>query len=387
MMFKPRFNKLASLAMTALMVLGLAALSAPAAAAGAASIYTPYVSLSAAPGESISYDIDLLNDSDSIQTATLSYKSPGDGWKTDLTAGGHPISEVAVKPKESQSLNLSVLVPFEVAKGSYALQLNAGAFGSLNLKINVTEQGTYKTELSAEQPNMQGHTDSTFTYNLTLANRTAGKQQYALSAEPPAGWDARFSSGGNNVTAVDVEPNATSSITLTLTPSEKAAAQTYKIPVHASNSSTSADVTMEAVITGTYGIDLSTSSQVLSTNLTAGGKRTLELAVKNTGTAELTNVSLTNTAPTDWEVTFEPKTIASIKAGETVPVTATIKSSSKSLSGDYVVGLTAQAAEKSADTALRVTVKTSVLWGWIGVLIILVVLAGVYWLFRKYGRR
>jgi len=28
-----------------------------------------------------------------------------------------------------------------------------------------------------------------------------------------------------------------------------------------------------------------------------------------------------------------------------------------------------------------------VVWGWIGVLIILAVIAGVYWLFQKYGRR
>ncbi|MFC3803084.1 NEW3 domain-containing protein [Cohnella sp. GCM10012308] len=386
-MFKSRIGKWVSFAATVLVALGVFGLSAPASAAGTAKIYTPYVSLSAAPGESVTYDVDLINDSDGIQTASLSFAAPTKDWKTELTAGGHPISEIAVKPHESQTASLSVLVPFEVAKGSYALQLNAGAFGSLTLKINVAEQGTYKTELSAEQPNMEGHSDSTFTYNLTLANRTASKQQYALTAEPPAGWDARFSSGGNNVTAVDIEPNATSSITLTLTPSSKAAAQTYKIPVHAANSGTSADVTMEAVITGTYGIDLSTSNQVLSANVTAGGKRTLELSVTNTGTAELTGVSLTNTAPTDWDVTFEPKTIPSIKAGESVPVTATIHSSDKSLSGDYVVELTAQAAEKSADAAIRVTVKTSVLWGWIGVLIILVVLAGVYWLFRKYGRR
>ncbi|MFD2332223.1 NEW3 domain-containing protein [Cohnella sp. GCM10020058] len=386
-MFKPRIGKWVSFAATLLVALGVFGLSAPASAAGTAKLYTPYVSLSAAPGESVTYDVDLINDSDGIQTAALSYTAPSKDWKTNLTAGGHPISEIAVKPHESQTASLSVLVPFEVAKGSYSLELNAGAFGSLTLKINVAEQGTYKTELSAEQPNMEGHSDSTFTYNLTLANRTASKQQYALTAEPPAGWDARFSSGGNNVTAVDIEPNATSSITLTLTPSSKAEAQTYKIPVHAANSGTSADVTMEAVITGTYGIDLSTSNQVLSANVTAGGKRTLELSVTNTGTAELTGVSLTNTAPTDWDVTFEPKTIPSIKAGESVPVTATIHSSGKSLSGDYVVGLTAQAAEKSADAAIRVTVKTSVLWGWIGVLIILAVLAGVYWLFRKYGRR
>jgi len=35
----------------------------------------------------------------------------------------------------------------------------------------------------------------------------------------------------------------------------------------------------------------------------------------------------------------------------------------------------------------RITVETSMLWGLIGVLIILVVIGGIYYLIRKYGRR
>ncbi|RUS48097.1 NEW3 domain-containing protein [Cohnella sp. AR92] len=384
-MFKSIRNKISALALA--LCVGALAISASAFAAGGVKLYTPYTSLSAAPGETLSYDINLINDSDSIQTADLSYDSIGQAWKTELTAGGHPISQIAVKPNDSQSVSLNIQVPFEVNKGDYTFRLNAGTFGTLNLKINVSEQGTYKTELTAEQPNMQGHSDSTFTYNLTLSNRTASKQQYALTADTPEGWDAHFSVSGNNVTAVDVDPNGSQAITLTLTPADKATAQTYEIPIQASNSSTNAKATMQAVITGTYGLTLTTKDQRLSANVTAGGKRNLEMVVQNTGSAELTNVSLTSTAPTDWEVTFEPKTIASIKPGESVPVTATIKSSGKALSGDYVVGMTAQSSEKSSDAAIRVTVKSSVLWGWIGVVIIAIVLAGIYGLFRKYGRR
>ncbi|CAM3784168.1 NEW3 domain-containing protein [Cohnella lubricantis] len=384
-MFKSSRKIIAAVAAAALF--SLTALASTSSAATGVKLYTPYMSLSAAPGEDLSYSIDLINDTDSVQTADLSYSGLSSDWKPELTAGGHPIKQLSVKPNDSQIVNLSVQVPYEVAKGDYALNVNAGSFGSLALKINIAEQGTFKTELTAEQPNMQGHSDSKFTYNLTLSNHTAGKQQYSLAAEVPTGWDATFSSGGTNVTAVDIDPNGSSSITLTVTPAENAKADTYQIPVHASNSSTSADATMEAVITGTYGISLTTSDQRLSTNVTAGGTKNLELVVQNTGSADLTNVSLTATTPTDWEVTYEPKTIASIKAGQSVPVTATIKSTSKALSGDYVVGMTAQASEKSADAAIRVTVKSSVLWGWIGVLIIVAVLAGVYGLFRKYGRR
>jgi len=384
-MFKTVRNKMAALALA--LCLGTLAVSAPAFAAGGVKLYTPYTSLSAAPGETLSYDVELINDGDSIQTADLSYEPIGANWTTDLSAGGHPIRQVSVKPGESQNVNLTIQVPYEVNKGDYAFRLNAGTFGALNLKINVAEQGTYKTELTAEQPNMQGNSDSTFTYNLTLSNRTASKQQYALSADAPAGWTAQFAVSGTNVTSVDIDPNGSQAITLTLTPSDQATAQTYDIPIQASNSSTNAKATMQAVITGTYGLNLTTSDQRLSADVTAGGKKNLEMVVQNTGSSELSNVSLTSTAPTDWEVTFEPKTIASIKPGESVPVTATIQSSGKSLSGDYVVGMTAQSSEKSADAAIRVTVKTSVFWGWIGVVIIAAVLAGIYGLFRKYGRR
>jgi uncharacterized membrane protein len=68
-------------------------------------------------------------------------------------------------------------------------------------------------------------------------------------------------------------------------------------------------------------------------------------------------------------------------------VTATIKADKNAIAGDYVVSMTAKTAEKSSDATLRMTVKTSVLWGWIGILIIIAVIGGVYYLFRKYGRR
>lgn len=358
--------------------------AAPAFAEG--KVYTPYTNLSAPPGETINYSVELINDTNEIQTANLSFEGVK-GWTYEMTAGGHTIRQISVKPQESETVNLSLTVPLEVQKGDYNFRLNAGAFGVLALTVNVSEQGSYKSEWTIDQPNRQGHSDSTFTYSLELNNRTASKQQYALSAEAPSGWDARFTADGNGVTSVDIEANASKTVTLTLTPPENAKADTYKIAVHAASGSTKADAEVEAVITGTYGINLTTADERLSADVTAGRERKLELKVQNTGSADLTDINLTGTTPANWEVSFEPKTIASLKAGESKPVTVTIKASEKALAGDYVVGLTAQAAEDSANTSIRMTVKTSMLWGWIGILIILAVVLGIYGLFRKYGRR
>ncbi|HHX76954.1 MAG TPA: hypothetical protein GX697_01185, partial [Firmicutes bacterium] len=73
--------------------------------------------------------------------------------------------------------------------------------------------------------------------------------------------------------------------------------------------------------------------------------------------------------------------------GETAKVKAYIKPSDKAIAGDYVVNISASTPEAYSSADFRVTVKTSALWGWIGVLIIALVGAGIYYLFRRFGRQ
>lgn len=359
-----------------------------AAAAGSVELYTPYLELSAAPGESVSYPIDVINHGGSTAKTAVTFDAQGNNWKYDLTAGGHQVQQLAVKAGESQSVTLDLEVPLEVNKGSYSFAVTAPGQDTLNLKVNVTEKGTFKTELSVDQANMQGQSDTTFSYSAVLRNLTAKKQSYKLASQGPDGWDVRIKVDGNSVTSVELDAGAEKDITVEAKPPEQVKAGTYKIPVTASNSTTTSQVELEAVITGTYGMELSTSDDLLSTDVKAGGQRRINLVITNTGSAPLEDVSLSSSqTPTDWEVSFEPTTIRSIEPGGKATAQAVIKSASNSLPGDYVVSLGASSAAKSASADLRVTVKTSVLWGWIGVLIIAAVFAGIYYLFRKFGRR
>ncbi|MNC38199.1 NPCBM-associated, NEW3 domain of alpha-galactosidase [compost metagenome] len=221
-----------------------------------------------------------------------------------------------------------------------------------------------------------------------LRNHTAQKQSYALAAEAEDGWDVRIKADGNSVTSVELEAGAEKNISIEAKPPEQVKAGTYKIPVTATSGSTSTKAELEAVVTGTYGIQLSTSDNLLSTDVKAGGERRINLVITNTGSAPLEDVSLTSQGtPTGWEVSFDPSTIRTIAPGATATTQAVIKSSGNSLPGDYVVTLSAASAAKSATADMRVTVKTSVFWGWIGVLIIAAVVGGIYYLFRKFGRR
>ena len=59
----------------------------------------------------------------------------------------------------------------------------------------------------------------------------------------------------------------------------------------------------------------------------------------------------------------------------------------KTIAGDYVTTVTARNNTSNAQLAFRMTVRTSILSGWIGILIILAAITLVFFLIRKYGRR
>ncbi|WP_199851485.1 COG1470 family protein [Parabacteroides pacaensis] len=350
-------------------------------------LYTPYTKISVPPGESITYSVDVINNSDEVKNAIISLSGLPRAWDYELTAGGFTINELSVLPKEKKNFTLKVTVPLKVNKGTYRFSVSADGLAELPLAVTISKQGTYQTDFTTTQPNMQGNSKSTFTFNATLKNQTADQQLYALMAEAPRGWNVIFKANYKQATSAQVEPNASQSISIDVTPPATIAAGTYKIPVHATTSTTSADLELEVVITGSYEIELTTPKGLLSTDITAGESKRIDLVVKNTGSAELKDIELSANKPVEWEVTFEPTKIERLNAGEATQVTAILKASKKALPGDYVTKMTAKTPEVNSTADFRIEVRTSMLWGWLGVLIIIIALGGVFYLFRKYGRR
>ena len=251
----------------------------------------------------------------------------------------------------------------------------------------VSKQGTYQSEFTTDQPNMQGNSKSNFTFSTTLRNQTADRQLYALMADAPRGWNVVFKPNYKQATSAQVDANASQNISVEVTPAANAEAGTYKIPVRAVTNSTSAELTLEVAITGTFQMEVTTPKGLLSADITAGDTLRIDLEVVNTGSSELKDIQLSSRKPAGWELSFEPSKIASLKAGAAANVTTELKASPKALPGDYVVVMDAKTPEVTADAQFRISVKTPLFWGWVGVLVILAAVGGVYCLFRKYGRR
>lgn len=349
-------------------------------------LYTPYTKISVSPGASVDYSIDLINNTGELTNANLSVSGLSSSWKHEIKSGGWSLSQLSVLPNEKKSFNLKVEVPLKVNKGNYHFTVFAGET-QLPLEITVAQQGTYQTEFTTDQPNMQGNSKSTFTFSATLKNQTSDQQLYALMANAPRGWNVVFKPNYKQATSAQVEANSTQNVSIEIVPPANVEAGSYKIPVRAATGTTSAELELEVVVTGSFQMELTTPRGLLSADVTAGGTKRIELNVKNTGSSLLKDIQMSANKPVDWEVSFEPSKIDMLKAGETTTVTATLKASKKALPGDYVTTMMAKTPEVNADAQFRIAVKTPMIWGWVGVLIIIIAVGAVCYLFRKYGRR
>lgn len=350
-------------------------------------LYTPFTKISVAPGESIDYAIDVINNSKEIQNADISVTGIPAGWNHSIKSGGWTISQISILPGERKSISLKVDVPLSVNKGNYKFNVNATGLSSLPLVINISQQGSFKSEFTTTQANMQGNVNTPFTFSANLKNRTSEKQNYAFVANAPRGWTVTFKANYQPVTAVEVEANNTTPITIEIKAPEKTEAGKYKIPVRAETGSSFSDLDLEAVITGSFGMEMTTPTGLVSSDLTAGESKQIELVITNNGSSNLADIKPEYSAPVNWSVTFDPKKVDLLQPGKTARVYATIKADKKAIPGDYITNIEAKTPEVSSKLSFRISVETPMLWGWFGVLITLVALGSVYYLFRKYGRR
>ena len=126
----------------------------------------------------------------------------------------------------------------------------------------------------------------------------------------------------------------------------------------AATNSSSADLELEVVITGSYSMDLTTPTGLLSANITAGEAKQVELLINNTGSSELTDIKPEYSAPVNWSVTFDPKKVDRLQPGKSAQIFATIRADKKAIPGDYVTNIEAKTPEVSSKVSFRISVET-----------------------------
>jgi uncharacterized membrane protein len=362
----------------------------PVTAASAITMTTPFPAVAVAPGASPNFDIEVTTDQPGRVDLAVG-KAP-DGWTAVLRGGGFTIDGIESTGKVPTKVTLAVTVPADAAAGSQKIDVrgttSSGASTTLTVDVRVTPAAAGDVTLTTDTPQLQGASNASFTFSLTLKNDTADDLPFSANVTGPAGWTVTAQVGSQaQAASVVVNAGATSPVSVTAKAPQDASAGDYPISVDVTSGSQTAHADLAVTITGTYTLSLSTSDQRLNLSASAGASSDLTLILSNTGTADIEAAKMTATAPTGWTVKFDPETDIAVPAQQQVSVVAHVTPSSDAIAGDYQATFKATAPEANASTDIRVTIETSLFWGAVGIGLIAIVLIGLWWTFQRFGRR
>ena len=367
-----------------------------AAAADPLSVTTPYPSVAAQPGASVSFPVTITTDA--TRTVALTVDGVPQGGSARLTGGGFTVDAVQAESGKPASVSLDVTLPAD-ATGIISMTVHAtsGALAA-DLPLRLRIEGGAGGSVTIDPPTGQKvAAGGSLTFNLTLHNNTPRDTTFTFSSQQPDGWQVNALPGGSSqATSLQVAAASSGSVTVSVASPTTATAGDYKVEVDtASDGSVQPDpVILPVTITGTYTVSLTqTSDETLQTSAQPGSGKAYVWVVQNTGSGPLANLTVSATPPTGWTVTFDAAAIPSLAPGKSQNVTATITPSGNAVAGDYTIAFNVSAPSSAsvpgatASQTVRVTVQVGLNWLVVGGAIILLVLVGLSWVFGRFGRR
>lgn len=356
----------------------------------AVQLTTPYPAIAVESGKNVNLTLKVVTSSP--RRVDLAVVEAPPGWQATLTGGGYTVNGVFGDPASPPSIQLTVKVPPGVAKGTYRVAVKATTRGGediLPIDLSVAEVAQGAVTLVSEFPSQRGGSDRTFNYTLTLVNNTPDATTFNLSGQGPRGWEVSVHpTSETQAASVNVEGGQSAEITADVDPPDDVNAGKYEVKVRAEAPGKNAETTLETEITGSAELTVTTAEGRLNADAVAGRERNVQIVVKNEGTAPARAVKLTSSPPTGWEVRFRPSTIAEIAPKRSARAVAVVTPSGDAVAGDYDLKVTASGANGgSSEASIRVTVKTSRLFGFVGLLVIGGAIYFLLRVFTQYGRR
>jgi len=360
-------------------------------AAGVVTITTPFPSVEAQPGSTVKLDLDIS--SSAVDAVDLSVDGLPDGWQATLRGGGFVIHSVTAMPDAPTTADLELVVAPTTKPGKYPITITGrdatGAISTTSVTLDVVEQVNAGVGIVADFPSLSGDPGSAFTYNLTITNNTPEEQTFTFDPTAPQGWTVSASpTAESRAETVSIDAGGDSSVKVTATPPDTADEGSYPIDVTVTSANAATgQIELQAEVTGTPTLAMSTADERLDVSGHADSEKRIPLIVGNTGSAALESVKLAGTAPTGWDVSFEPNVVDSVQPNETAQVTAVVKPSSDAVAGDYALSVRASAGSESSNLDLRYTVESSRTLGVIAIVVIVAAIAALAGVFLRFGRR
>jgi len=148
-------------------------------------------------------------------------------------------------------------------------------------------------------------------------------------------------------------------------------------------------IELTAIVTAYYEFEMVTDTGKLNIEAVAGESNPILLELENTGTADIANISFSSSKFEGWSVIFTPNKIDTLEPGSKQEVEVVITPPhNRTIAGDYKITLNAESKEYVPEALMiRVTILTPAIWNWVGILIVVVVVASLVALFWRLSMR
>jgi len=358
-----------------------------------------YPGVIAAQGKEVSMDLTFINKGRTDETVDVKVAQTPEGWKTRIKTYRYAVTGVHVPADDKKSLTFEAVPDKELPPGDYTFVVEAqtrdGRF-KMAQKISVSlapEQEALEKDqgvrLTTSYPVIRGPSDAVFEFSVEVDSRLDKEAIFDLFAQGPKGWDINFKPAYETkfISSLRLKANQSQSIAVEVKPALNSPAGEYPINLRVSSGDAKTEVNLTVTLTGTYALDAGTSSGLLSLEARQGMPANVSFFVKNTGSTLNHDIKFMTFKPENWKVEFKPDRIDQIEPNGLTQVEMIITPYEEALVGDYSVGVKVEGEKAAKTLEFRTSVKASGAWGWIGIGIIVAVIAGLFGLFRMLGRR
>lgn len=254
--------------------------------------------------------------------------------------------------------------------------------------------GEEKIELTTPYTKLEGTSGTSFEFEVELNYQGSEARVFDLVATGPKNWTVYITPSypkDKRIRDIRLEPgkaygekiNVTAIPPFWLMPEPGE----YQITLEATSGEIKGTIELTAVVTAKYDLSLTPTEERYNTSATAGKDNYFPVLVANEGSAPIDNITFSSNKPGGWTIEFLPDKVDSLIAGNFQTIDINIKPPPKTIAGDYKITLIANGKQARDNMDIRVSVETPPVGQWVGVGIIVLVIAGLAVIFMRFSRR
>jgi uncharacterized repeat protein (TIGR01451 family) len=268
--------------------------------------------------------------------------------------------------------------------------------GGMIAPLAVSADDDVTFTMSCDTPSYVDDSGATFSYTINLSYNGTDRRVFDVSLTSIPGWTTEVRDLTSKlVPTLPIGPAQpygpdTKTLSVNLIPDTTTMPNPgeFKATLKISSGPYVQSMDLIGIVKARYEFVFQSSTGRLSTSATAGKGTHYGVQLVNNSSVALQGITFSDSVPDGWTATFTPAKVDTFPAGGTMDVDVLITPPThNTIAGDYMISLYVRGQHAAGSMDVRVTALTPSIWGWVGIIIVLVVIAGLAVLFRQLGRR